>query len=483
MTDFKPEPANSLEAQENTYTAKLKHIVPTFLSVTFSSVIGLALFRWRFCIQFLLLDIKEEIWILWIPLIFPWIPITLWLRQRFRVLTFKKEEYRRRFLFQMISWAVMTAMLFVSQAYLTTATGKLQTLSSIKDIDKVEKARYYKFSNFTVAPYYAGAYTDFRTSGKYNQDLNFDIFFVTPILSDTTEQVSSTPKHWYGVKYHEQISNKISDEEKDEKYNTFYNECVEKWNGYDYHSLDHFERKPKSDDRIHFLKAVEARTKQPTDESYIVLNPIQESYDKRNGNKFAWIFGSFAIGFSVLLFALILPGFSETERQRFLLGKKPKQDDLVDMMNYLVPRGDHYVTSIIIDLNIVVFLLMLFSGLDIISPNGKELLDWGANRRTETTGGEYWRLLTSMFLHGGIMHLLLNIFGLVLAAVFVEPKLGRKNYSILYILSGLCGSLASICWYPDTVSVGASGAIFGLYGAILGWFLPTHFQKRASREY
>ena len=481
MIDAKPETNNSQQLKENTYTAKLKHIVPTFLIVVFSTVIGLAVFRWLFCIQFSLLDIKEEIWVVWIPIIFPWIPITLWLRQRFRILTFKKEEDRRRFAYQMISWLVMTAMLLVSQAYLTTATGKLQTLSTISDIHKVEKSRYYKLTNFTVATYYGGAYTDFRTSGKYNQYLNFDIFFVTPILNDTTERISLIPKHWYGVKYHEQISNKISNEEKDEKYKTFYNECLQKLNDYDFHSLDHFERKPKSDDRIHFLKAIEARTKKPTDESYIVLAPIQESYAKRNGNKFAWIFGSFAIGFSVLLLALIFPGYSETERQRFLQGKKPKQDDLVDMMNFLVPKGEHFITSIIIDLNILVLLLMVFSGIDILSPNGKELLEWGANRRTETTGGEWWRLLTSMFLHGGVIHLLLNIYGLVLAALFVEPLLGRKNYSIIYILSGLCGSIASIWWYPNIVSAGASGAIFGLYGAILGLLLTNAFPKDGKK--
>ena len=481
MTDFKPETDNSPQPKVYTYTAKLKHIVPTFFIVVFLTVIGLAVFRWLFCIKFSLLDIKEEIWVLWIPIIFPWIPITLWLRQRFRILTFKKEEDKRRFLFQIISWGVLTVMLFVSQAYLTTATGKLQKLSTINDIDKVDKSRYYKLTNFTVAPYYGGVYTDFRTSGKYNQYLNFDIFFVTPILNDTIERISSTPKHWYGLKYHEQISNKISNEEKDEKYKIFYDECVKKLNEYDYHSLDYFERKPKSDDRIHFLKAIEARTKQATNESYTVLDPIQESYDKRNGNKLAWIFGSFAIGFSVLLFALIFPGFSETERQKFLQGKKPKQDDLVDMINYLVPKGEHFVTSIIIDLNILVFLLMVFSGIDIISPNGKELLEWGANRRAETTSGEWWRLLTSMFLHGGIMHLLLNIYGLILAALFVEPQLGRKNYSMLYILSGLCGSLASIWWYPNTVSAGASGAIFGLYGAILGLLFTNAFPKDGKK--
>ncbi len=464
-----------------TYITKLKHILPTFFIIALSTIVGLLLFRWLFVIQFDIIDLKEEVWCLWLPMGLPWIPLLIWLRPRFRILTFKKDNENGRFFFQFLSAGTIIACLLVSQNYLTTAAGRLQKLSTINDIEKVEKSRYYELTNFSVANYYGGSYTDFRTSGKYNQYLNFEIFFVTPIVTDTSESIADIPKHWYGVKYQEQISNKISNEEKDRKYKEFYDECIQKMNNYNFHSLDHFERTPKSDDRINFLKAIEARIKQPTDESFIVLEPIQETYESRNGNKFAWIFGSFGIGLAVLLFALIWPGYSETERKRFLTGKKPKQDDLVDMLNYLVPKGDHFATSIILDLNILVFLLMVFSGIHIISPNGMELLQWGANRRFETTGGEWWRLFTSMFLHGGLMHLILNISGLVIAAIFVEPLLGRKNYFILYILSGLCGSLASIWWYPNTISVGASGAIFGLYGAILGLLLTNAFPEGGKK--
>lgn len=336
-------------------------------------------------------------------------------------------------------------------------------------------------TNFSVANYYGGTYTDFRQSGKHNQYLNFDIFFVIPILKDTSEKINDIPKYWYGVQFKEQISNKISSDEKEKKYKEFYDECIEKINRYEFHSLDHFERTPTSDDRQNFLEAIAARTKRTANDNFIVLEPIKEKYEDRNGNKLVWIFGSFGIGLCVLLFSLIWPGYSESERKRFLAGKKPKQDDLVDALNFLVPKGDHFATSVILDLNILVFLLMVCSGVHILSPNGLELLQWGANRRFETTGGEWWRLLTSMFLHGGIMHLILNISGLVIAAIFVEPLLGRKNYFILYILSGLCGSLASIWWYPNTISVGASGAIFGLYGAILALLLTNAFPKGGKK--
>lgn len=448
--------------------------------VAFGTVTGVSLIRWILCIQFSILDLKEEVWNLWIPLALPWIPITIWLRPRFRALTFKKETDNRRFLFQVISWGMICAMLFVSQDYLTTATGKLETINDIHQIDKTEIARYYKINSFYVATNYGGAYTDFRTSGKYNQDLNFDVFFVAPITMDMNERISNPPKYWYGVKYHEQISNRISNEEKEQKYQAFYNECLQKMNGYKFHSLDHFERIPNSDDLQNFLKAVEARTNQKSDDC-IVLVPVTESYESRNGNKFAWIFGAFGIGLTVFLLLLIWPGFSETERKRLISGKKPKHDDVIDMLKFLIPKDEHFVTSIILNANILVFITMIFSGIHPLYPNGQELMEWGANRRLETMNGEWWRLFTCMFLHGGIMHLFLNIYGLVLAAIFVEPILGRRNYAILYIVSGICGSIASIWWYSNTVSVGASGAIFGLYGAILGLLLTDAFPKEGKK--
>ncbi|BEG99803.1 hypothetical protein BSYN_20680 [Bacteroides sedimenti] len=154
---------------------------------------------------------------------------------------------------------------------------------------------------------------------------------------------------------------------------------------------------------------------------------------------------------------------------------------MTEILKYLIPRDEHFITSIIIDLNLIVFILMVLAGVDIMSPNGKELLQWGANLRSATTDGEWWRLFTSMFVHGGLIHLSCNIYGLVLAGLFVEPIFGRKNYLIIYIISGLLGSIASILWYNATISVGASGAIFGLYGAILGLLLTNAIPKTGKK--
>jgi rhomboid protease GluP len=75
------------------------------------------------------------------------------------------------------------------------------------------------------------------------------------------------------------------------------------------------------------------------------------------------------------------------------------------------------------------------------------------------------------------MHLVLNISGLVIAALFIEPLFSSRNYALVYLLSGIFASISSIIWYSDTVSIGASGAIFGLYGAILGLAFTKVYSK------
>ncbi len=465
-----------------TYLLKLKHILPTFITVAFGTVLFLVLIRWIFAIQFPIIDIEEDTWQILLPVILPWIPILIWLRPRFRILTFKKDPDKGRYGFLMISWMVISAMSSITQVYLTEATAKLQQLSTINDIENVENVRYYKLKNFFTDSNLRGAYFTISTSERDKLNLYLDAYFVTAILADSSQKITSIPKYWYGVRFSKVVNNREKEAERESRYLAFYNECVEKINYYDFHSLDHFERTPTSNNRDNYLKAIEAKTKQATDNSFIVLEPIRERYEDRKGEKLLWIFKAFGIGLIVLSIFINVPGYDEEERRRFLAREKIKQDDLVDLLKFLVPKGNHFASSIILDLTILVFILMVISGANLFSPDGDILLLWGANRRFEVVNGEWWRLLSSVFLHGGIMHLFLNIYGLVIVSIFIEPLLGRKKYFILYLLSGICGSLASIWWHSNTLSVGASGAIFGLNGAMLGLLLINAFPLESNNR-
>jgi membrane associated rhomboid family serine protease len=133
------------------------------------------------------------------------------------------------------------------------------------------------------------------------------------------------------------------------------------------------------------------------------------------------------------------------------------------------------VTLALASLNILVFLAMLISGGGLLQPTTSTLLKWGSNFGPYTTDGDWWRLLTSMFLHLGLFHLVLNMWALVAVGQLVERLYGSRLFLFLYLCAGIAGSLSSVIWSPTVNSVGASGAIFGIYGALLAaLFGPRH---------
>jgi rhomboid protease GluP len=132
-----------------------------------------------------------------------------------------------------------------------------------------------------------------------------------------------------------------------------------------------------------------------------------------------------------------------------------------------------FVAKTLIAINVVVFLGMIVDGVNPLEPSIASLIRWGADFGPKTIGGgEWWRLFTSMFLHIGILHIAFNMFVLWQIGPFVERLLGNLGFLIVYLVSGLAGAYVSLAWNPYVVSAGASGAIFGLYGALLG-FLAT----------
>ncbi|MDP2138030.1 MAG: rhomboid family intramembrane serine protease [Candidatus Didemnitutus sp.] len=131
------------------------------------------------------------------------------------------------------------------------------------------------------------------------------------------------------------------------------------------------------------------------------------------------------------------------------------------------------VTNVIVALNILVFVIMGFLGagwFDVESIMPYVL--YGANNGAATTDGEWWRLVTSTFMHFGVLHLALNMWALFHAGHLVEKLLGRRLYALAYLGSGIAGGFASIAWHGDQAwSAGASGAVFGVYGMIVGFML------------
>ncbi len=127
------------------------------------------------------------------------------------------------------------------------------------------------------------------------------------------------------------------------------------------------------------------------------------------------------------------------------------------------------VTPALIALNLIVFGAMAAAGVAVLGGRPDDYLKFGANFGPLTSGGEWWRLVTCTFLHAGILHLLFNMWALWDSGHLTERLFGNAWFVAIYLFAGVCGSLASMLWRNEAVSVGASGAIFGVFGALLAY--------------
>jgi rhomboid protease GluP len=144
-------------------------------------------------------------------------------------------------------------------------------------------------------------------------------------------------------------------------------------------------------------------------------------------------------------------------------------EDFLDALFSRVPRAG--VTLALVGLNIAVFLALAVQAGALWHVPGAVLADWGGNYAVQTRAGQWWRLVSALFLHGGLLHVSLNMLALYQAGQLAERLFGHRRFLFIYVACGALASVASVWWRPDGLSIGASGAVFGVFGALLSHVL------------
>jgi rhomboid protease GluP len=150
----------------------------------------------------------------------------------------------------------------------------------------------------------------------------------------------------------------------------------------------------------------------------------------------------------------------------------PQHQRAVDFLTTLhvnTPRV--WAMRLLVAANVLVYIAMVATGASPLGPPVQTMIDWGANFGPRTLDHQQWRMLTSAFLHFGILHLAFNMWVLWQLGELVERLVGNIGFLVLYIVSALGGSVLSLLWNPMVVSAGASGAVFGVGGALMGFIV------------
>lgn len=159
-----------------------------------------------------------------------------------------------------------------------------------------------------------------------------------------------------------------------------------------------------------------------------------------------------------------------------------ENEEKKNFFSLLIPSGEFFITPILIYINVLVFVGMVVSGANILTPNEEDLIKWGANFGPLTAYGQWWRLFSACFVHIGLVHLLLNMYALAYVGLLLEPLLGRIRFLAAYLITGIAASVVSLNWNDIIISAGASGAIFGMYGVFIA-LLTTRLVNKNVRKY
>jgi rhomboid protease GluP len=154
---------------------------------------------------------------------------------------------------------------------------------------------------------------------------------------------------------------------------------------------------------------------------------------------------------------------------------------ITELLTLFKPVPGYFISPYLLNINCGIFLLMAVTGAGIFEPDTKTLVSWGANYGPLTLSGEWWRLISSCFIHIGFLHLFTNMIAFVYIAAKLEAQLGKLRFAVAYILTGIAGSATSLYWHDSIVSAGASGSIFGLYGLFFA-LLTTNVIDKSSRK-
>jgi membrane associated rhomboid family serine protease len=147
-------------------------------------------------------------------------------------------------------------------------------------------------------------------------------------------------------------------------------------------------------------------------------------------------------------------------------GRAPAPKRVARQAGLSLSQYGPYVTFILIGINVGVFVLQLALGSG-FSPQSDWIFENGALWGPLVADGEWWRLITSAFLHGNLLHIGMNMLVLWIIGPPLEDYLGHGRYALVYLVSGLAGAAGALLWSPNAVTVGASGAIWGIMGAAL----------------
>jgi rhomboid protease GluP len=392
-----------------------------------------------------LLPLDEDVAAIWLPLAAALVLVGLLISPRLHLLALN-EKRNIPALYLLVALLAVAGPAILAQKYVQATRGATVTVADAAAI--APGARYYVVRSLCVDKARAVAHTRVAVSGDHDEYLDVDLYAAVPLCGSPA---------WLGLIYHTRIDHKLADAKQDALYRDFLKDSQRSLDGTDPAAWRTLERVGVNADLRGFQKALkENHVAAPAS---MFLAPHTEPLAPRGENFLGGAVIVFAAGTLVwLAMVLVAPLVPPAER-------KPSPPGWAAAL--VVPHRESFGLPILLDINLLVYLAMVLSGLGFMDFELDDLIAWGASSAALDHDIGVVRMITATFVHAGFFHILGNLYALLIAALFLTPVARNTRLIACYLVCGLGGSLMSVTVHPQIVSVGASGAIFGLFGVLL----------------
>lgn len=474
----------NLSAKES-IKIKLKQVFLPYLSLSILTILLFGVLRWLLDIYLDILPLKEGYWDFGIPCLLSVLVVSIWMWPRYELLTLKWVKRSSSGYFFITMVLALVIPLVLSQNYLSKAAYEVIEVNSLNDIRHYPKQKYFRVNDFEPLKLESVSYIETQViSGRnFDSTLHIDYYIATPFIA--AENI------WLGSSYHTKYDNRADQSIKDSQYSAFINDSRHKYAAKDLSNISYFKKLKSSNSRNAYLHTISTANRQ-SNLPPLILKPetglLADSLDR----DFVWGFGSFFIGMVLCLLLVLAAEFDSQEKKstqkhiqkrKHIQKQKPvkKRAPVSDVSKSLVvwfrSNKERPATLVLILTCIGAFILTVFMGMDIIDPLSRQVNSVGGLTMDALQAGKYWRVVTSLFVHAGIMHLVMSLGMLFATGYILEKVLGPIRFTIAFFICGICANVLGVLYF-DMDMAGVWGATFGLFGIAIPLVVFKIFNKK-----
>ncbi|MEN6671307.1 rhomboid family intramembrane serine protease [Psychrobacter sp. B38] len=465
---------------------KLKQIFFPYLGLSILTILLFNAFRWVFDIYLDVLPLKESYWDFGIPCFLSVLVVSIWMWPRYELLTLKWVKRSSSGYFFITMVLALVVPLVLSQNYLSKAAYEVIEVNNLNDIRHYPKQKYFSVNDFEPLKSEQVSYIETQViSGRhFDSTLHIDYYITTPFIA--AENI------WLGSSYHTSYDNREDQSIKDSQYAAFINDSRYSYEAKDFSNIRYFNKLKSSNSKSAYLHTISTAHRQ-SNLPPLILEPetglLADSLDR----DFVWGLGSFIIGIGVCLLLILAADIDNQEnkgtrkqipikKQKHVKKRAPVSDPSKSLVALFRSNKKQPITLVLMLTCISAFILTIFMGMDIIMPLSRQVNKVGGLTTDALQAGKYWRVVTSLFVHAGIMHLAMSLGMLFAVGSILEKVLGPIRFTISFFICGIFSNVLGVFYY-DMEMAGAWGAIFGLFGIVMMLITYKIFNKKYREIY